>query len=112
MPCYHTHPTISSFDAIPYHISLSSNLTISHHAFRLRELERKARDLTDEVRSLKSVNDELNRKQRDLISENDNLNRTCQDLERNNRKLQMEVDHLNMLLKVSNDELLGLFYSS
>ena len=65
-------------------------------------MERKTRDLTDEVRSLKSINDELNRKQRDLMSENDNLNRTCQDLERDNRKLQMEIEHLTMQLKVGN----------
>ena len=83
-------------------------------------MERKTRDLTDEVRSLKSQNDELNRKQRDLTSENDNLNRTCQDLERDNRKLQMEIDRLTMQLKVgqplcfdpiveSSDQLVMLF---
>ena len=104
---YHTIP-YHTYHTIPHHTTQyhSTNLTIPYYNFRLREMERKTRDLTDEVRSLKSVNDELNRKQRDLMSENDNLNRTCQDLERNNRKLQMEIDHLNMLLKVSFGELL------
>jgi predicted RNase H-like nuclease (RuvC/YqgF family) len=72
----------------------------SNFLSRFREMERKNRDMTDEVRSLKSINEELNRKQRDLQSENDNLNRTCQEHDRENRKLQMEIEHLKMQLKV------------